>query len=252
MNPVRGLFFPWDREKAELFLVFLMVPAVFLNSALQTPLVTADQAGYYHDWYYSPGSFVASVLQSLGMGCLVAFLVGSLSPELARSWESGLSAEPRRQLACAGLMLVIFTFGHMALSSGVSLLFGVSFPDLDWMCPANLRERVQSSAIALVNGPAEEFLRVYLIARIASLTKSGAAAVLSSAAVFAIYHLSYGWITVAYFFLVGVFLGWLYLRKNYLLALVAWHVLADMTGVFYASEWRSFMAFFGIPALPGS
>ncbi|MEK7745981.1 MAG: hypothetical protein AAB576_04890, partial [Elusimicrobiota bacterium] len=173
MSPARGVFFPWDREKAELFLVFLMVPAVFLNSALQTPVVTADQTGYYHDWYYSPGSFVASVLQSLGMGCLTVFLVGSFSPELARSWESGLRAEPGRQLACAGLMLVIFTFCHMALSSAATLLSAASFPYMDWMAPANLQERLQALAIALINGPAEEFLRFYLIARIASLTKSG-------------------------------------------------------------------------------
>lgn len=245
---MRGLFFPWEREKAELFIVFLLVPAVFFCSALRTTDVGPDLFEYYHDYYYQPGTFIASLLQSVGMGSLVVFLVGSFSPGLARSWEKGLSTEPYRQLACAGLLLVIFTFGQFAVGGAAELLLGKPLPDLDWMSPVDLKERLQSLLIALVNGPAEEFLRCYLIARIGSLTRSGSFAVFCSALVFALYHLAYGWITVSYFFILGLFLGWLYLRKNYLLALALWHVLADMTGVFYASEWRSFMALLGIPS----
>jgi membrane protease YdiL (CAAX protease family) len=118
-------------------------------------------------------------------------------------------------------------------------------PDTDWCYAANAFERFQSVVTALINGPAEELLRVYLIARVFSLTKNGPLAIPASAAVFSVYHLYYGWPTVGYFFLVSLFCGWLYFKKNYLLALIVWHILADMSAALYASQRHALANFFG-------
>lgn len=235
-------------EKAEFLVVAILIPIRFLCSAFTAQYSSIDpsQYAYYHDWYFSSSSFASSIIQSLGMGCLIALLVGFYSPELARSWEKGLAIDMPRQLMCAFLMLVIFVFYFSVLEQLFPMFFGVFIPKQEWMSPTNAYERLQAFVIALINGPAEEFLRVYFIARIKSLTKNSMFAVLSSAFIFSIYHFAYGWATVGYFFVIGVFCGGLYLRKNYLLTLVAWHILADMTGMIYLTEWRAFMAFFGI------
>lgn len=235
------------REVVELLVVFVLCPLTFLASALQYPLVEPAYYEYYRSWFYSPGTFASSLIQSLGMGLLVAYVVTYHWPETRERWEDGLRRQAGLQaLASLGLLLVL-TISWFVLEVALWKLAGKRLPSNEWMLATTWTQRLEILAWSLVNGPAEELLRAYLVSRVYALTRRGVVAVAVSAAIFASYHLYQGWTVVAFFLAGGFFLGWVYWRQNWLITLVLWHTLADLMAIVPPSSFQSLRRLFGLP-----
>jgi len=216
-----------SHQFAEFALVVLMLPLPAYLNALSNSGIQPGQAQFFHDWYFSMPSFVYSIVGMLGMGALVLFLVSVRDQRTYALWKEGVGQRHASQFGEALLLILFTTAGlHFVTCSAESA--GLLVPDFAWMRPTDGAEWTQVICIALINGPAEELLRAYLICRIISMTGSKAGAVLLSAALYAIYHVHYGGVVVSFFFCEGLVFGLLYVWRNSLLSLIIWHVLADI------------------------
>lgn len=235
------------REAVEFLLVLVLCPLTFLAAALQYPSVEPAHYDYYRRWFFDPGTTAIGLLQSLGMGLLAAYLVVYHWPELARRWEEGLRRDVARQAAAAAGLFAGLTAAWLIVEAALWKLAGQRLPSNEWMFAVTWVQRLEVLGRSAVNGPAEELLRAYLVSRAHSLSGRGGLAVLLSAAIFASYHLYQGWGVVVFYLAVGLLTGWIYWRKNWLLALMLWHFLADMAAAVPLSWLHAVERSLGLP-----
>jgi membrane protease YdiL (CAAX protease family) len=178
---------------------------------------------------------VATILRDLSLVSLLLFFLWRNGEAVARiGWTA------KNGWKDTGLGLVLFVpmyFGAAVIENGLrSLGFTTpSTPLPSFLAARGVPDYLLACVLVVVVAWAEETIfRGYLMLRFAAVTKSSAAAVLLSAAVFAIGHGYEGSAGVVTVFGLGLVLALVYLWRKSLVAPMVMHLLQDFVGIVLA------------------
>ncbi|MGD0231568.1 MAG: type II CAAX endopeptidase family protein [Syntrophorhabdales bacterium] len=181
------------------------------------------------------GTAVATILHDLGFLCLVVFFVWRNGEPWGRiGWAP---RKPAREVLLGFSLFLLMTFSA-DLVERIITLAGINLPSHP--LPSSLiagspAGYILGFVLVVVVAISEETVfRGYLIARLAVVFRSRAAAVILSTLIFSIGHGYEGLTGVVAVFFIGLFLAVIYIWRGSLIAPVVIHILQDLAGLLSA------------------
>ena len=205
--------------------LFLLLPALLLPYLAATGI----PAGF---------TFTAAgtILHNLAYLCLIAFFLWrNGEPGERIGWVGGRAA---REMMIGFWLFLLMTLTATPIEQAIQAA-GIHLPTHP--VPSSLIAHTPAGyllafvLVVVVAVSEETIFRGYLILRLASVTRSRAAAVILSTAIFSLGHGYEGTLGIVAVFFIGLYLAIVYLWRGSLIAPMTIHFLQDFVGIFGAA-----------------